>query len=227
MALDPARILNILARHDVDYIVIGGIGAVLHGSPTLTEDLDIVPDLKKTNLDRLAQALKEMNARLMSHAAPDGIPFEFTGKDLQRLIVDLRFLNLITSYGQLDIIHRPEGYSGYRELAAPAKSLKLGDIEVHVAALEDIIRSKQAVARERDLEQLPTLRLLLEATRAPLRPGQEVLVPWELEEITGTIASIHGSGPRATVMVRVRIPSGGEEEIPFPLSALRPAPGEG
>ena len=161
-ALDPAQIFRILAEHRVDHVVIGGIGGVLHGSPMSTDDVDIVPALKKTNLDALAAALNEMNARLMTSEAPDGINVTFTGKELQKWIVDFRFLHLLTDYGRLDLIHRPEGTSGYQELASNAESLDLGDVQVRVAALEDIIRSKQAVARDRDLAQLPTLRALLE-----------------------------------------------------------------
>jgi predicted nucleotidyltransferase len=162
MPFDPARILAVLAEHGVDYVVIGGIGGVLHGSPMTTNDLDVVPALKKANMDSLAAALNEMNARILSHEAPDGIEVEWTAKDLQRWIVDFRFLNVMTDYGQLDLIHRPEGTTGYQELAANAEEMDLDDVVIRVAALEDIIRSEQAVARERDLEQLPTLRLLLE-----------------------------------------------------------------
>lgn len=166
MPFDPKRILKTLARHGVDAIVVGGIGGVLHGSPVLTDDVDVVPLLKTTNLDALADALNELNARLMSAEAPGGsIAIDWRGKDLQRWIVDFRFLNLATDHGQLDLIHRPGGTTGYDDLAKAARVVEVDDVEIKVAALEDIIRSKEAVARQRDLEQLPTLRLLLEAQR--------------------------------------------------------------
>lgn len=166
MPFDPKRILKTLARHGVDAIVVGGIGGVLHGSPVLTDDVDVVPLLKTTNLDALANALNELNARLMSAEAPGGsIAIDWRGKDLQRWIVDFRFLNLATDHGQLDLIHRPGGTTGYDDLAKAARVVEVDDVEIKVAALEDIIRSKEAVARQRDLEQLPTLRLLLEAQR--------------------------------------------------------------
>lgn len=163
---DPESILKTLARNGVDLIVVGGLGGVLHGSPTPTNDVDIVPRLQRANLAALAAALNEMNARIKSTDAPGGLlKVDWDAKDIQRWIVDFRFLNLMTDFGQLDLIHRPGGTDGYRDLARSAEVLTLDDVEIRVAALEDIIRSKQAVARPRDLEQLPTLRMLLEAKR--------------------------------------------------------------
>lgn len=162
MDFNPRRVLEILAKHEVEFVVVGGIGGTLHGSPMSTDDVDIVPALKKTNLDSLAVALHEMNARLLTTEDPKGIGVVFTGKHLQQWIVDLRFLNLLTDHGRLDLIHRPGGTGGYQELAANSDEFDLGEVEIRVAALEDIIRSKQAVGRDRDLEQLPTLRMLLE-----------------------------------------------------------------
>lgn len=131
-----------------------------------TNDLDVVPELKATNLNALAAALNELNAKIMSHEATDGaIRVDWAGKDIRRWILDFRFLNLMTDYGRLDLIHRPGGTSGYRDLARGAIDIELDGVPLKVAALEDIIRSKQAVSRQRDLEQLPTLRLLLEAKR--------------------------------------------------------------
>ena len=163
---DPERILASLARRGADVIVIGGIGAILHGSPMATHDVDVVPTLQQASLAALALALGDLNAKIMSHEAPAGpVRVDWTAKDLHRWIVDFRWLNLMTDYGQLDLIHRPGGTSGYNDLARGARMISLGDVSIKVAALEDIIRSKEAVARPRDREQLPTLRLLLEAKR--------------------------------------------------------------
>ena len=163
---DPERILETLARQRVDAIVIGGIGGVLHGSPMPTDDVDIVPKLGIANLDALAAALNQLNAKIRSHDAPDGlVKVEWAAKDLRKWIVEFRWLNLETDCGSLDLIHRPAGTDGYRDLARSARMVQFGGISIKVAALEDIIRSKAAVARKRDLEQLPTLRMLLEIKR--------------------------------------------------------------
>ena len=223
MEFDPRRILESLATHRVEYVLVGGVGGVLHGSPISTDDIDIVPSLSKTNLDALAAALNAMNARLQSAEYPEGIPIDFSGKDLQRWIVEFRFLNLWTDFGKLDVMHRPAGFSGFQELASNAEELKVGPISIRVAALEDIIRSKQTVARERDLEQLPTLRMVLEKKISnDLRPGDEVRVDWESSELSGRVVAVRGVGPAATIRVRLRRPGhDSDEELDLPQSAVR------
>lgn len=222
-SFDPEPILKILAKHGVDYVLVGGIGGVLHGAPMLTDDLDVVPALQVKNLDALAEALNELSARILSADAPGGsIPIAFTGKRLQKWIVDFQFLNLKTDYGQLDLLHRPAGTGGFQDLAANAEEIDLGDFEVRVASLEDIIRSKQAVGRDRDLEQLPTLRMVLEQQRTAIRPGQKVKVPWELDQLTGDVVEIRGAGPAAQADVRVELPDGSAEVLTFPLKLLTP-----
>jgi hypothetical protein len=69
---------------------------------------------------------------------------------------------LVTRAGRLDIMFAPSGTRGFGDLSRRAVTYSLGDIDVRVAALEDTIRSKEASARDRDLQQLPTLRKLLE-----------------------------------------------------------------
>ena len=162
MEFAPRKILEILERHNVAYVLVGGVAGTLHGSPLSTDDLDIVPDLSQGNLDSLARALNAMNARIRAADYPEGIAAEFTGKRLKKWVVEFRFLNLTTDFGRLDVMQRPGGFTGYEELATNAERLEVGSLEIAVAALEDIIRSKETVARERDLAQLPTLKKLLE-----------------------------------------------------------------
>lgn len=222
MTFDPESILRTLTKHGVDYIVVGGIGGVLHGSPMSTNDVDIVPALRKSNLDALAKALNELSARITTEDR-NGLSVEWTGKELQKWIVDFRFLNLQTNHGRLDLIHRPGGTHGYQDLATKAETLEIEDMEIRVAALEDIIRSKQAVGRDRDLEHLPTLRLLLETKNAAVRPGEDVLGPWELSTLPGRVVGIIGVGPTARAMVRVELPNGDSAELQFPVTDLSPA----
>lgn len=225
MDFDPQKILETLAKHQVEHVIVGGVGGTLYGSPMSTDDVDIVPALSKRNLDALANALNEMNARLRSTEYPEGVQLDFTGKDLRRWIVEFSFLNLMTDFGKLDLIHRPDGFSGFQELASNSEEFELGNIELKVAALEDIIRSKQTVARDRDLEQLPTLKLLLEKRGSSvIRPGDEVMVPWQSGEARGTVIDVRGAGPAARVRVRLRPPDhDSEEELDFPSTSIRRA----
>ncbi len=72
---DPESILAALEREGVRYVVIGGLAAVLQGSPVFTEDVDICPDRDRENLARLARALRNVAARIRTEDAPDGLPF--------------------------------------------------------------------------------------------------------------------------------------------------------
>ena len=64
MAFDPIAALRVLQRHDVRFVIIGGVAARLWGSPTMTNDVDICYDRARSNLERLAAALQELDARL-------------------------------------------------------------------------------------------------------------------------------------------------------------------
>ena len=170
-AFQPKKILEVLHRHDVKCVVLGGIASTLYGAPFPTSDVDICPALDTENLKRLGSALKEMNAVALAADEPDGLHLDFTGKNLKKWLADFTFLHLMTDYGQLDLLSRHAGTEGYRDLSREAVVEDLGgELEITIAALRDVIRSKQAAGRQRDLEQLPTLRKLLEIREQKLRP---------------------------------------------------------
>ena len=155
--------LRALERHRVRYVVIGGVGATLHGSPLPTRDVDICPALDGANLESLASALREMEPRIRTPDAPEGLPFACDAAFLRQM----KLLNLTTRFGDLDLSFEPSGTGGYAELSARSVEYDLGGgLVVPVAALEDIIRSKEAANREKDRQALPTLRLLLQKRRS-------------------------------------------------------------
>jgi hypothetical protein len=160
--LQPEEILRILERHRVRYVVIGGVGATLHGSPLPTHDTDICPARDSSNLDALAAALRDLGARIRTPGVPDGLPFACDAAFLRQM----NLLNLTTSFGDLDLSFEPSGTQGYEDLARRAAPCDLGGgLVVSLASLEDIIRSKEAANREKDKMTLPTLRLLLQKRR--------------------------------------------------------------
>lgn len=156
--LQPECIFGVLADHDVAYVLIGGLGAALHGSPALTNDADVVPATDAKNLERLSAALRELDARIRSEDAPAGIPFD----PHPTLLASVTVLNLTTRCGDLDLAVRPSGIDGYAELAAGIVRFDVDGLSVPVAALEDIIRSKEAAGRPKDQATLPVLRALQE-----------------------------------------------------------------
>jgi hypothetical protein len=161
MELDLARLLATLQRHKVAFVLIGGLAAVFHGSPFPTEDADITPDTDDKNLDRLAAALRELNARIRIDDAPEGVPFACDAKGLAAA----QTWNLVTDAGDLDIAFRPSGTQGYPDLHRDAVSADIYDVTVQIASLADVIRSKQAANRPKDQRVLPTLRAILARSR--------------------------------------------------------------
>ncbi len=158
---DPVATLHALIDHDVDFLVVGGVAARLRGAPLLTQDIDITPSVDKANLERLIAALRELDARLRTSAEPDGVSFPLVPELLESASV----WTLTTKFGDLDLVMSPAGTDGYRDLVRDAGYLKVStnpELEVRVASLADVIRSKEAAGREKDRMALPMLRRTLD-----------------------------------------------------------------
>jgi hypothetical protein len=154
-SLDAAAIVQVLNRHRVRYVVIGAFAAIAQRAPIpATRDIDLTPDVGSDNLARLSAALRELKARIRTEAVPEGLPFDHDGASLGRAAV----WNLICPYGEFDLSFRPSGFSnGYRQLARRAHRVSVEGIEVSIADLDDIIASKEAAGRPKDLQVLPIL----------------------------------------------------------------------
>jgi len=155
------EIFACLDRHDVRYVLIGGLAAVLRGSPLFTLDVDICPQRETENLERLATALDELEARIRTPDDVNGVHFPREAAFLR----NVQILNLQTRFGDLDISFLPSGTKGFDELVPRAVGMTIFGSKVAVAALEDVIRSKEAANRPKDRRSLPLLRQLLEEIR--------------------------------------------------------------
>jgi hypothetical protein len=155
--LDPERILRTLGRHGVAYILIGALAARLQGFPRVTADADITPARDEDNLERLAAALRELDARVYTESVPEGLPFDCTGPTLGRA----ELWNLVTSAGRLDIAFVPSGTSGFEDLARGALRFEVFGVEIRAANLLDIIRSKEAADRPQDRQDVVVLKEML------------------------------------------------------------------
>lgn len=150
--------LDVLARHGVEYVVIGGFGVELHDvAVPPTRDVDITPATDPSNLDRLAAALDDLGARFR---VPDGPPagVAIPGGVTAEWLAGMVTLTLVTDAGPLDVSLVPDGTTGYDDLILGASELEFENRKVPVAALEDIIRSKEAAGRVKDILVLPALR---------------------------------------------------------------------
>ena len=160
----PELALDALTRHQVEFVVIGGYGAALHGSPALTNDADICALWEHDNLTRLAAALRELGALIYSDSVPAGLPFDVSAAFLEG--VDM--VNLICNAGRIDVSRRPAGSDGYPTLVQDAVEYDIDGVVVKVASLDAIIHSKRTADRPKDRLTLPILEALrsLVAARA-------------------------------------------------------------
>ncbi len=156
--LSAERVLRALNEHRVDFVVIGALAATFHGSPLRTDDVDVCPSRRRENLRRLADALRALDAQEYDPTRGEYVEREW---DAETLSSDETWI-LGTAAGRLDLVFRPDGTGGYDDLSRGAVELRVDDLAFRVAALEDVIRSKEAAGRPRDREQLPTLRRLLD-----------------------------------------------------------------
>jgi hypothetical protein len=150
-AFDPLHALRTLHEHDVRFVLIGGMGARLHGSPTVTNDTDVCYERTPENLERLAAALRELHARL--RGVDGDVPFRL---DAATLAAGDHF-TFVTDAGNLDVLGSPSGSDGFRSLARSAVPMDLDGLTVLVASIDDLIAMKRAAGRPKDLVEVEIL----------------------------------------------------------------------
>jgi len=157
---DPERLIRVLGRHHVKLALIGALAARLHGCPRLTADADITPADDRHNLERLAAALEDLDAKVYTESVPEGLAFDRSAAALSRA----RMWNLVTMAGRLDIAFLPAGTGGYEDLVKGAEEFEAFGVRFLAASLDDIIRSKEATGRAKDEEDVVILRALKRIT---------------------------------------------------------------
>jgi len=155
---DFKAILDALSEAGVEFIVVGGVCAVLHGAPVSTFDLDLVYSRSKENLRRIEDVLRALRTfyREKPKIAPDASLLDSAGHHL-----------LITDCGPLDLLGSTVGGEGYEELLAHTEQVELGaGTHVRILDLPTLIGMKEKLARERDRAVLPILRRTLQEREA-------------------------------------------------------------
>jgi len=158
---DPQPILEVLVRHDVDFVVIGGLAGTAHGSAYITYDVDVAYERSMANLERLAEALGELGATL--RGAPPGLPFLL---DAATLRAGLNF-TFDTTFGSLDILGEPAGAPRYAELRSAASFETLWGVTIGIASLDHLIAMKEAAGRNKDKLHASEYRGISDLLRAP------------------------------------------------------------
>lgn len=153
---DFALLLRRLSAGQVEFIVIGGTAATVHGSAHVTVDLDIVYRRTTENIRRLADALAPLNPYL--RGAPPGLPFRF---DPDTISKGLNF-TLTTTAGDLDVLGEVTGGGTYDALLPKSQALPFGADAYRFVDLETLIVLKRAAGRPKDLERVAELEAILE-----------------------------------------------------------------
>jgi predicted nucleotidyltransferase len=153
---DFEELLRLLTKHEVAFIVIGGVAAVLHGSSRLTQDLDIVYQRTPENIARLAAALAGRSP--YPREAPPGLPFRWSEATLR---MGLNF-TLDTSLGALDLLGEVTGGGSYEQLLDQSIEADLSGVRCRCLDLESLIRVKRAAGRPKDFEAIAELEAIQE-----------------------------------------------------------------
>lgn len=155
---DARELFVALARHEVRYVTIGGIAIQAHGGQRFTRDLDIAIPLSRSNLERLAAALAEVDARVIG---PDGSGSATTPTAC--VLDSSDQWHFITRYGPLDVITLPAHLGSFEDVFTRAHQTPLGDITVPIAHRDDLLEMKRASDRPQDAADAKLLEALKDA----------------------------------------------------------------
>jgi hypothetical protein len=147
------RILKLLERHGVAYVVVGGVAAVLQGAPVTTFDLDALVKVDTENADRLIAALAALEARFREHDKP----IQPTRED----ILAGGHLLLMTNSGPLDVLGFIGRAKRYEDVADAVETIDVGGLPVRVLSVEALIEDKKALGRDKDQAGLRLLEAVL------------------------------------------------------------------
>jgi len=153
---DPIQILQVLAKHNVRFVVVDGFAAWMQGAPVVTADVDIVYEATPENIEALLAALGTLDAVYRHQPGrrlqPDAAGLASTMAAGHHL--------LETQSGNLDVLRTSSGLS-YADLASDSIEFEIEGTAAHFATLERVIHMKESAARPKDIAALPTLRAAL------------------------------------------------------------------
>jgi hypothetical protein len=174
--LRPRALIQTLAEFDVQFVIVGGIAAAMHGIPNETPDLDIVCPRTDDNNRLLLQALSALDARVKG--AVDTAP------PLSPALLDERIVTFSTDAGELDIIFEAKGGYAFDDLMPSAVSVKVGETEVLLVAAPDLVAMKRATNRPKDQVTLLGLEALeaVESAKAVQLPDDPETTQIRLED---------------------------------------------
>jgi hypothetical protein len=148
--LDAQRILEGLARHEVDFVLVGGAATQTHGCGGMSNHIDVIPHPEPANLARLAETLRALGARVLN---PGHEELEIDAAMLPCATI----WQFATPHGDIDVLHDAPGAAPYDQLRDRTLVVSLGKIRIPVAGRDDLIRMKLARGRPVDRADVAAL----------------------------------------------------------------------
>ena len=157
-SFDPRELLTRLVAGGVEFVVIGGLAAQAHGSPSITADVDIVPSWDPANLRKVELVLRDIVA--IRHGVPAGGP-PLPPLDARTLLAGAVF-TLNSRFGRIDLLANPDPGLDYSQLRKAAVTVEFLEMPLLFASLDDLIAMKRAAGRPKDRVELEILGALRE-----------------------------------------------------------------
>jgi hypothetical protein len=161
---DFKALLRALSEGGVEFILVGGVAATVHGSSRLTVDVDVAYARDRGNVERLVLALTPYHPYL--RGAPPGLPFRW---DAATILRGLNF-TLTTDVGDLDLLGEVTGGGGYEALLPHSLSIRVFGVECRCLTLGRLIEVKRAAGRPKDFEAIAELEAIRDRRRPRDRP---------------------------------------------------------
>ncbi len=166
MVQNDRAILGRLSQAQVEFVVIGGVCAVLHGVSVVTFDLDICGPFSEANLRRLETALKDLHP--YHRLTPQHLPLQLTNE----VIPQLKNLYLQTDWGKLDCLTEVAGLGSYDTVKERSIEQNTSYGRIRLLSLDALISAKQAMGRDRDVAAVKQLTAIRERlSQNPPKPG--------------------------------------------------------
>lgn len=156
---DLNRLIQRLCDADIEFVIVGGFAAVLHGSSLVTRDLDVCAVLTGQNVERLRDIFREL------HPVHRPTPQKLSFLDSPDPEVEVRNLYLRTDIGPLDVLSSIRGVGDFQRVREQSEEIELFGRRCRVISLDDLIRAKEALGREKDLLAAKELQAIREKTR--------------------------------------------------------------
>lgn len=158
-SLQLRELLEVFDRHAVDFIVIGGVAGIIHGSAYPTYDFDVLYARDEKNVERMDAALRDLHVTLRN--APPDLPFQI---DARTLAAGCNF-TFESDLGSFDILGHADGMRAYDRMRMDAKPDVAWGFPIRVASIDDLIRMKRAAGRAKDRLMVEELIAIAEDQR--------------------------------------------------------------